>query len=120
MTHVLPYLLLGLVAGIFSGLVGIGGGMIIVPVLVFLFHISQHEAQRTTLTMLVPPIGLPAALLYYRLGYVDLKVAALIGGGFFVGCLLGAKLATGMSDPLLEKVFGIAMLLIALKMIVAQ
>lgn len=61
MTNVLPYVLLGLVAGIFSGLIGIGGGVIIVPALVFLFGLSQHQAQGTTLALLVPPIGLPAA-----------------------------------------------------------
>ncbi len=114
------YLLLGLVAGIFSGLIGIGGGTIIVPALVFLFGLSQHKAQGTTLALLVPPIGFLAAWTYYKQGYVDLKIALLICLGFFIGGLLGAKLATKLSNELLERVFGIALLLISLKMIFAK
>lgn len=76
MTTILPYILLGLVAGILSGLIGIGGGIIIIPVLVFIFGFSQHMAQGTTLALLVPPIGILAALMYYKQGYVDVKVAS--------------------------------------------
>lgn len=114
------YVLLGVVAGIFSGLIGIGGGVIIVPALVFLFGLSQHQAQGTTLALLVPPIGVLAAWTYYQQGYVDLHIAALICLGFFFGGLLGAKVATGMSDITLERVFGIALLLIAIKMILTK
>jgi len=114
------YLLLGLVAGILSGLIGIGGGVIIIPVLVFLFGLSQHQAQGTTLALMVPPIGLLAAWTYYKQGFVDLKIAIFICMGFFLGGLLGAKLATGLSNAALEKVFGIVLLLVALKMIFAK
>ena len=117
MINILLYLLLGLTAGIFSGVIGIGGGIIIVPALVFLFGLSQHQAQGTTLALLVPPIGILAAWTYYRQGYVNLQIAALICLGFFFGSLLGAKVATGLSDTVLEKVFGVALLLISLKMI---
>jgi uncharacterized membrane protein YfcA len=120
MTNIFLYLLLGLTAGVISGLIGIGGGTIIVPVLVFLFGLSQHEAQGTTLALLVPPIGFLAAWTYYQQGYVDLKIAALICVGFFFGGLLGAKLATRLSNIVLERVFGIALLLISLKMILAK
>lgn len=120
MTHILLYLLLGLLVGILSGLIGIGGGVVIVPVLIFGFGLSQHEAQGTTLAMLVPPVGLLAAWTYYKQGYVNFQIAALLCVGFFVGGLLGAKLATGLPNVLLEKVFGIAMLAIALKMIFAR
>lgn len=108
---------LGLMAGILSGLIGIGGGVIIVPVLVLIFGYSQHLAQGTTLALLVPPIGILGAWTYYRHGYVDLKTAALVCVGFFIGSLLGAKLATGLSNVILEKLFGVALLGIALKMI---
>jgi len=108
---------LGLVAGILSGLIGLGGGVIIVPALVFLFHLSQHQAQGTTLAMLVPPIGILAAWTYYRHGYVDLRIAALVGVGLMVGALLGAKIATNLSSQVLEKIFGVVLLLIAIKMI---
>ena len=117
MTNIALYLLLGLVAGIFSGLIGIGGGVIIVPALVILFGLSQHQAQGTTLALLVPPIGFLAAWTYYKQGYVDLKIAAFICLGFFLGGLIGARLATGLSNAALERVFGIALLLISLKMI---
>jgi uncharacterized membrane protein YfcA len=113
----LLYLLLGLVAGIMSGLIGIGGGTIIVPALVFLFGLSQHQAQGTTLALLVPPIGFLAAWTYYKQGYVDLQIAAFICLGFFFGGLLGAEFATKLSNVVLERVFGVALLLISLKMI---
>jgi len=120
MTQNFLYLLLGLIAGTFSGLIGIGGGTIIVPALIFLFGMSQHQAQGTTLALLVPPIGFLAAWTYYEQGYVDLRIAALICIGFFFGGLLGAKIATKLSNILLERVFGVALLLISLKMIFAK
>lgn len=111
------YIALGLTAGIFSGFIGVGGGVLIVPALVFIFKMSQHNAQGTTLALLVPPIGLMAAWTYYKEGYVDLKIAGLIAAGFFFGGLLGAKLSVNMSNDALQKVFGGIMLMIALKMI---
>jgi uncharacterized membrane protein YfcA len=120
MTNIILYLLLGLVAGTFSGLIGIGGGTIIVPVLVFLFGLSQHQAQGTTLALLVPPIGFLAAWTYYEQGYVDLRIASLICIGFFFGGLIGAKFAVKLSNVALERVFGGALLLISLKMIFAK
>lgn len=113
----LLYIILGLFAGALSGLIGIGGGVIIVPSLIFWFGFSQQEAQGTTLGLLVPPIGIFAAWTYYQQGYVNLKVAALICFGFVLGGLLGAKLAVNLPANILEKVFGVALLLIALKMI---
>jgi hypothetical protein len=113
-------MLLGLVAGILSGLIGIGGGTIIVPALVLFFGISQHMAQGTTLALLVPPIGILAAWTYYRQGYVDLHIAGFICVGFFIGGLVGAKIATSLSNIVLERIFGAALLLISLKMIFAK
>ncbi|MEW6386301.1 MAG: TSUP family transporter [Thermodesulfobacteriota bacterium] len=120
LTHPLLFMLLGLVAGAFSGLIGVGGGVIIVPALVFLFGLSQHAAQGTTLACLVPPIGLLAAWAYYQEGYVDIHVVAWLCLGFFIGGFFGAKLANYLSNLALERVFGVAMLLIALKMIFAK
>jgi uncharacterized protein len=117
MGNILPYLLLGLAAGILSGLVGIGGGILIVPALVFLFGFSQQQAQGTTLALLVPPIGILAAWTYYKHGFVDIKVAAIIATGFIVGSLFGARYATGISNVVLGKIFGIFPVLIGLKMI---
>jgi uncharacterized protein len=120
MGNIIPYLLLGLAAGILSGLVGIGGGILIVPALVFLFGFSQQQAQGTTLALLVPPIGILAAWTYYKHGFVDIKVAAIIAAGFIVGSLFGARFVTGLPNATLEKVFGIFLVLIGLKMIFAK
>jgi len=120
MGNVILYILLGLTAGVLSGLIGIGGGVIVVPALVFLFGLSQHQAQGTTLALLVPPIGILAAWTYYRQGYVDIRIAALVAAGFLVGSLLGAKFAVGLSNVVLEKVFGVALLLISIKMILGN
>lgn len=111
------YLLLGLIAGILSGLLGIGGGIIVVPALVLLFGFSQHVAQGTTLAMMVPPIGLLAAWMYYSRGHVDIKVAALMCAGFFVGGLLGAKFASAIPDIMLKRIFGVALMLVSVRMI---
>ena len=117
MMNSLFYILLGLIAGTLSGLIGIGGGIIIIPALVFLFGLSQHTAQGTTLALMVPPVGILAAWTYYKQGYVDLHVAAFICIGFFFGGWLGAKMAAGLSNVVLEKIFGVSMLIVALKMI---
>jgi uncharacterized protein len=120
MTNILLYLLLGITAGFISGLIGIGGGVIIVPTLIFIFGLSQQEAQGTTLALLVPPIGLLGAWAYYQEGYVNLKIAVFICLGFFFGSFLGAKLAVQIPSFILEKLFGGAILVIALKMIFAK
>ena len=120
MQNVALYLLLGLVAGVLSGLVGIGGGIIIVPALVFLFGMTQHSAQGTTLALLVPPIGILGAWTYYKAGFVDVKIAALVAIGFFVGSLLGARIATNVSEATLERIFGVALVLIGIKMIIGR
>lgn len=114
--QVLLYLLLGLIAGILSGVVGIGGGTIIIPALVFLFGFTQHKAQGTTLALMVPPIGMLAAWTYYKQGFVDLRAALFIVLGFFVGGLLGARVAVGIPDAVLRKVFGVYLLIVAAQM----
>jgi uncharacterized membrane protein YfcA len=116
MNNIVLYVLIGLAAGTVSGLIGIGGGVIVVPALCLLGW-PQHQAQGTTLAMLIPPIGILAAYTYYQQGHVNLKVAGLICVGFFFGGLLGARVATSLPDLLLRKVFGVAMLLVALRMI---
>jgi len=111
------YLLLGLIAGIMAGLFGIGGGIIIIPALVLVFGLTQKMAQGTTLALMIPPIGLLAAWMYYKQGFVDLKIAGLICLGFFLGGLIGAKIALGIPESTLRKIFGIFLLAISIKMI---
>lgn len=113
------FVILGAAAGVLSGMVGIGGGVIIVPALVLVFGLSQLKAQGTTTALMVPPIGILAAWTYYRQGYVDLKIAVLVCAGFLLGGLLGAKIATSLSSVVLEKVFGAVLLIIAIKMLMA-
>jgi uncharacterized membrane protein YfcA len=105
--------LLGATAGVLSGLLGIGGGIILVPALVLLVGLTQQKAQGTTLIFLTAPFGLLAALTYYQSGYVDFTIAAFIGIGFFFGAFLGAKVATNVPNIVLKKVFGVALLLVA-------
>ncbi|PJC36656.1 permease [Candidatus Peregrinibacteria bacterium CG_4_9_14_0_2_um_filter_53_11] len=120
MTSFLLYIVLGLFAGVMSGVVGIGGGVVLVPALIFIFGFTQHQAQGTTLALLVPPIGFLAAYTYYRSGFVDLKIALLVGLGFFVGGLIGSKIAVNISGPLLQKIFGSFVILIGVYMIIKK
>jgi hypothetical protein len=120
MANLLLYVILGLVAGALSGLLGIGGGIIIIPAMVLAFGMSQHQAQGTTLALMVPPIGLLAAWVYWKEGFVDIKMAAFVCAGFFVGGLLGAKFANAIPEPVLKRIFGAVLFLISIKMILGK
>ncbi|UCC95083.1 MAG: sulfite exporter TauE/SafE family protein [Candidatus Omnitrophota bacterium] len=111
---------LGLVAGIFGGFLGIGGGSIVIPALVYLFGFAQHQAQGTALAMMVPPIVLLAAIKYYLEGNVKVGIAVCLCIGFFLGGFIGAHFAHKISDPVLKKVFGAFLLVISLKMILGK
>ncbi len=113
----LKFILIGVAGGSVSGLVGLGGGIVLIPLMVYFLGFSQHQAQGTTLALLVPPVGLLAAWTYYREGYVDLKVAIFACLGFFVGALLGAKIATILPQDILRRVFGASLFLVSLQMI---
>jgi len=117
MNQALICVFIGLVAGIFGGLFGIGGAVVIIPLLLFFFGFDQHLAQGTTLMAMVPPIGLLAALKYYREGNVKLALAMFIALGFFVGGFIGATLAHKIEPTLMRRMFGGLMLVIAVRMI---
>lgn len=112
----MPFIFLGLLAGILSGFIGVGGGVIIVPALVLFFKFTQKMAQGTTIALLIPPIGILAAWTYYKQGNVDLRVAALICLGFVIGGLIGAKFATNLPNEALRKIFAVIIILIGLQM----
>lgn len=114
------YIILGIVAGVCGGMFGIGGGTILIPALVYLFGLTQHQAQGTTLAIMVPPIGLLAALRYYYSGNVKLNMAAFICLGFFVGGFFGAQLIQGLPEPLLRRMFGVFLLAVSLRMILGR
>lgn len=109
-------LLIGLLAGLLSGMVGIGGGIIMVPLLLLL-GLTQHEAQGTSLAVLSVPVTLLAAINYYKEGYVDWKYAAIIAVFFVVGGYIGSKFAIQIDQKVLKKVFGVALLLVAGKLL---
>ncbi|MEA3305898.1 MAG: sulfite exporter TauE/SafE family protein [Candidatus Omnitrophota bacterium] len=115
--QILLYIILGVIAGVASGFLGIGGGIILVPALGLLFGLSQHQAQGTTLALMIPPIGLLAALKYYHAGNVNLKIAAFICLGFFFGGYAGAVLVHHVPDTILRRIFGFAMFFVSLKFI---
>ncbi|MCM8823508.1 MAG: sulfite exporter TauE/SafE family protein [Candidatus Omnitrophica bacterium] len=114
------YLIVGLLAGVSSGFFGIGGGTVLIPALVYIFGLTQHEAQGTTLAIMVPPIGLLAAIKYYLEGNVKLSMAIFICLGFLVGGLIGAQFVHKIDDYLLKKLFGVYLLLISIKMIMGK
>ena len=111
------YVLLGVLTGVLSGIVGIGGGVLIVPALVYLFHDSQHKAQGTSLGALLAPIGLFAFIAYYRAGNADVKAAIFIAIGFMIGGYFGGLWAQHLSDIMLRRVFGFVMLALGAEMI---
>ncbi len=117
MNHLLQFVLLGLAAGVLSGLLGIGGAIIIIPSLVYIFGFPQHRAEGTTLALMIPPIGILAVIPFFRRGLVDVQAAALICLGFLIGGFLGGKIAVGLSGPVLQKVFAVLLLGIAAKML---
>ncbi|MBN2058613.1 MAG: sulfite exporter TauE/SafE family protein [Candidatus Saganbacteria bacterium] len=116
--QLLGLLVVGLFAGIMSGLLGIGGGTIVIPALIYIFGMNQHLSQGTTLAMMVPPIGLLAAWHYWKHGNVNICWAALLCLGFFFGGLLGAYYAHLIPDLFLRRIFGVFFLVIALRMII--
>jgi uncharacterized membrane protein YfcA len=109
---------IGLVAGVFAGMFGIGGGLIIVPALIFLLGVRDLEAIGTSLAALIPPVGLLGAAEYYRNGYMNIKFAALIALGLFVGALFGAKIMIGLPPHLIKRIYGVFLLVIAARMLV--
>ncbi len=113
---VIILLLIGLAAGILSGLVGVGGGIIVVPALVFALGFSQHQAQGTSLGLLLLPIGILAVISYYKQGYIDIRVVAIMSLAFILGAYLGSKFALSLSEDKVKKIFAIILFWAGIKM----
>jgi uncharacterized membrane protein YfcA len=111
------FIILGVVCGALAGLIGIAGGIFLIPALVLIFGFSQKLAQGTTLAVLLPPIRLGAAYLYWRQGNVDVRAAVFIAVGFFIGGFLGAGESTHISNALMSRIFGVFTLLVSIKML---
>lgn len=116
----ITYILIGLLAGLVGGFFGLGGGIVLIPAFIYLFGMTQHQAQGTALATMVPPITLLAAIRYYYAGNVKLQLALFACIGFFMGGLLGAHLVQNVPDLLLKRLFGCVMLFIAVKMILGR
>ncbi len=110
-------LMIGLAAGVLSGLVGVGGGIIIVPALVYFLGFNQHEAQGASLGLLLLPIGILAVLNYYKKGFIDLKVVAVMSVAFILGAYLGSRISLNLPQDKLRKVFAIVIMILAAKML---
>ena len=117
MQTILLLVLVGLAAGVLSGMVGVGGGIIIVPALVYILGFSQHEAQGTSLGLLLLPVGIFAVLNYYKQGYIDMKVVAIMCVAFVIGGWFGSKVSLSLPQETVKKIFAVLMLLIAGKML---
>ncbi|TAH08128.1 MAG: sulfite exporter TauE/SafE family protein [Sphingobacteriia bacterium] len=116
-TTIVLLIVVGLVAGFLSGLIGIGGGIIIVPALVVFLGFTQKAAQGTSLGILLLPVGILAVLQYYKQGYINVNYILIVAAAFVVGGLFGSKLALSISDEKMKKVFAVILMLIAIKML---
>lgn len=117
MGQILIVLALGLAAGILGGFVGVGGGVLIVPVLVLALGFDQHLAVGTSLGALLPPVGILGAYEYYKHGHLNLTYALLLGLGLLLGGYIGAVYAVKMSGNTLRRIFGVFLLLTSLRML---
>lgn len=117
MQTVIIVILIGLAAGMLSGLVGVGGGIIIVPALVFLLGFSQHQAIGTSLGILLLPAGILAVINYYKKGFIDIRVVLILFVGYIIGSYFGSKISLSVSQDALKKAFAIMLILIAIKML---
>ena len=108
---------LGLLTGFMAGMLGIGGGIIVIPALIMILGFTQQEAQGTSLAMMLPPVGILAVINYYKAGHVDWMVAGILALLFVVGSVFGSKLAVRIPQDVLKKVFGVFLILVAIKML---
>mgnify|MGYP003407670404 CR=1 FL=1 len=114
---ILIIILVGVAAGVLGGLVGVGGGIIIVPSLVYFIGFSQKTAQGTSLGLIMLPVGILGVLMYYKQGHVDFRVVGILAVGFLLGSYLGSKIALSLPQDTVKKVFAVLMVIIAVKML---
>lgn len=115
--EILVLIVIGLLAGFTGGSLGLGGGIVIVPALVLIMGFSQHQAQGTSLAVIVFPVAILGAYNYYKSGYVNLKYVVILALAFLIGSYLGSLMSINLPAKLLKKIFGFAILILSLKMI---
>lgn len=109
-------LFIGLAAGALGGVLGIGGGMIMIPALVLLLHLDPHTAVGTSLAVMLPPIGLAATYNYYKSGAVNMPYALTIAAAFMVGSYFSSKIALMLPEVWVRRIFSIFLVAIAVRM----
>ncbi len=119
-TQILILILIGLIAGIFSGSLGVGGAIIVIPSLIFFLGLTQHQAQGTSLAFMIPPVTLLAVINYSKQGFVNWKYALILAVMFFIGAYIGSIISIQIPEKILKKIFGILLLFVAFKMIFSK
>lgn len=118
--QIIILIIIGILSGLLAGVFGIGGAIIVIPALVFILGLTQHQAQGTSLAFMLPPVGILATWNYWKAGHVNWKFALILSLTFVVGAYLGSQFAINISDKMLRKVFGILLLAVAVKMIFSK
>lgn len=119
-TQALILILIGLIAGIFSGSLGVGGAIVVIPSLIFFLGLTQHQAQGTSLAFMIPPVTLLAVINYSKQGYVNWKYAVVLAVMFFIGAYIGSVISVSIPEKILRKLFGALLLFVAAKMIFSK
>ncbi len=109
-------IIIGIASGVLGGMFGVGGGLIVVPALIFVFGMTQHQAQGTSTAFLLLPVGILAFWNYYKAGHIDLRYAGILAASFVIGGYFGSKFAINISGPLLKKIFAVFIILAGVKM----
>ncbi len=117
MNEIILLIIIGIIAGVLAGLFGIGGGIVIIPALIYLFGMNQHQAQGTSIAFLLLPVGILAFMNYYKAGHINIKYAAILAATFVIGGYFGSKLAINISDINLKRFFAVFIILVGIRML---
>jgi uncharacterized membrane protein YfcA len=119
-TQLIILIVIGIISGLLAGVFGIGGAIIVIPALIFILGLSQHEAQGTSLAFMIPPVGILAAWNYWKAGHVNWKIALVLSITFVVGAYFGSQLSLNISEKMLRRAFGVLMIVMAVKLIFSK
>jgi uncharacterized membrane protein YfcA len=119
-TQLIILIVIGIISGLLAGVFGIGGAIIVIPALIFILGLSQHEAQGTSLAFMIPPVGILAAWNYWKAGHVNWKIALVLSITFVIGAYFGSQFSLNISDRMLRRAFGVLMIVMAIKLIVSK